>query len=184
MRQLFGTKLRYLRKQKKLSQSELARRAGLASYTHINHIEAGRRVPSLDLVVHIANVLGVTTDYLLRDTIPIDAPSASTITDQPDVPSPPFNEKLLYLRRQEGITQKDLMQQLGLSSQGYISKLESGNKEPSPELVVRIADTFEVSTDFLLINGNGEIRAIGQVKKYPAQKSAASEEQNGISAEE
>jgi DNA-binding XRE family transcriptional regulator len=30
-----------------------------------------RKEPSIDLVVQIADVFGVTTDYLLRDSIPV-----------------------------------------------------------------------------------------------------------------
>jgi transcriptional regulator with XRE-family HTH domain len=43
-----------------------------------------------------------------------------------------------------------LTQYLNLASQAYVSNLEAGRKTPSPELVVRIADLFGVTTDYLL----------------------------------
>jgi transcriptional regulator with XRE-family HTH domain len=68
---LFGEKLRYLRIQAGLSQRDLAQRLSLASRAYISNLESGRKMPSLDLVVQIADLFGVTTDYLLWDTIPI-----------------------------------------------------------------------------------------------------------------
>jgi transcriptional regulator with XRE-family HTH domain len=46
--------------------------------------------------------------------------------------------------------QLTLTQYLNLASQAYVSNLEAGRKVPSPELVVRIADLFGVTTDYLL----------------------------------
>jgi transcriptional regulator with XRE-family HTH domain len=66
----FGEKVRTLRLEKGLSQRELARNLGLASRAYISNLEAGRKAPSLELVVQIADLFGVTTDYLLRDPIP------------------------------------------------------------------------------------------------------------------
>lgn len=54
------------------------------------------------------------------------------------------------LRSRSGLTLKELASELGYSAHGYISELESGNKLPSLELVVKLADFFDVSTDQLL----------------------------------
>ena len=40
---------------------------------YISNLEAGRKAPSLELVVRVADLFGVTTDYLLRDSIGIEA---------------------------------------------------------------------------------------------------------------
>jgi transcriptional regulator with XRE-family HTH domain len=66
---LFGERLRDLRLKRDLSQSELARLLGLAARAYISNLEAGRKMPSLDLAMQIAELFGVTTDYLLRDTV-------------------------------------------------------------------------------------------------------------------
>ncbi len=71
MPQLLGEKVRFLRTQRQITQVELAQRLGLARQGYISNIEAGRKVPSLDVVVQIADLFGVTTDYLLRDAIPV-----------------------------------------------------------------------------------------------------------------
>jgi DNA-binding XRE family transcriptional regulator len=40
----------------------------------VSNLEAGRKEPSLDLVLRIADFFGVTTDYLLWDCEPIREP--------------------------------------------------------------------------------------------------------------
>lgn len=67
---LLGAKLQALRSQRGWSQTELARQLGLSHPGYVNNLEAGRRAPSIDLIVQIADLFGVTTDYLLRDDTP------------------------------------------------------------------------------------------------------------------
>jgi transcriptional regulator with XRE-family HTH domain len=75
---LFGTKLQALRRQAGWDQSELAQKLGLARQGYISNLELGRKLPSLDLVVQIADLFSVTTDYLLRDTFPLQSYPTST----------------------------------------------------------------------------------------------------------
>src|SRR5258707_600002 len=63
----FPARLRAIREKRKLSQSELAQRAGLQP-SAVSHFEAGRRAPSFDNLKRLANALDVTTDYLLGRT--------------------------------------------------------------------------------------------------------------------
>jgi transcriptional regulator with XRE-family HTH domain len=63
----FGEKVRAIRLAKGLSQRELAHKLKLASRAYISNLEAGRKAPSIDVVVQIADLLEVTTDYLLHD---------------------------------------------------------------------------------------------------------------------
>lgn len=48
------------------------------------------------------------------------------------------------------MTLKELAVALGRVAHGYISELESGKKMPTVELVLRVAQLFEVTTDELL----------------------------------
>lgn len=61
----FAARLRELRKQKNLSQTELGHLAGL-HYTHIGRFERGASRPSGDTLMRLAEALGVTSDYLLE----------------------------------------------------------------------------------------------------------------------
>jgi transcriptional regulator with XRE-family HTH domain len=60
-----------------------------------------------------------------------------------------FPEKLRFLREQRGLSQRQLSKQLG-TAKSYINNLENGERRPSIELVVEIADFFGVSTDVLI----------------------------------
>lgn len=61
---LFPQRLQSIRGKRELSQSELARKAGLQP-SAIAHFEAGRRKPSFANIRALATALSVTTDYLL-----------------------------------------------------------------------------------------------------------------------
>lgn len=63
-----------------------------------------------------------------------------------------FGRKVRRLRERAGLNQTELAQALGLSerSKGYISEIESGKKIPPAETILRIAQHFHVSTDYLL----------------------------------
>ena len=61
----FAERLRDLRKQKNLSQTELGKLAEL-HYTHIGRFERGASRPSGDTLKRVADALGVTSDYLLE----------------------------------------------------------------------------------------------------------------------
>lgn len=146
-----GAKLQFLRRRYHLTQRELADRLGLVSQAYISNLEAGRKTPSLDVIARISHLFGVTTDYLLRDTIPIEPAPASSLADVAHAARPTLlSTKLAHLRARRNLTQMDLARQLGLQTHAHIGHIELGRHEPSVELVVRIADVFGVTTDYLL----------------------------------
>jgi len=61
-------KIKKLRKERKLGQAELAQKLGVHT-THLSKIETGRYMPSLELLMKIAEVFEVTTDFLLYDNM-------------------------------------------------------------------------------------------------------------------
>ena len=69
-----GKRIRKYRKEKNITQSELAE-AVQRSITTISHIEVGSGKPELNTVVRIANVLGVSMDMLLCDSLKNSAPA-------------------------------------------------------------------------------------------------------------
>ncbi len=66
----FGDKVKSYRKLAGLSQDNLSEKIG-KSREFINKVEAGEKNPSLDTFVDMANVLDVTADQLLGDSIHI-----------------------------------------------------------------------------------------------------------------
>jgi transcriptional regulator with XRE-family HTH domain len=66
--QKFGEKLRTLRQQQGLSQRELAEALGYVSATgYISDFEKGKRKPTLDFALKVADYFRVTVDVLVRD---------------------------------------------------------------------------------------------------------------------
>ena len=62
-----GKKLKNLRKQKRLTQKQVAGRIGLA-ISAVSSYEAGTRYPSYDVLIKLARIYHVSTDYLLGMT--------------------------------------------------------------------------------------------------------------------
>lgn len=66
-----------------------------------------------------------------------------------------FSDRLRQLRKQHKISQDALAKQLFVSQQS-IAKWEKGKITPNPETIVKIANIFDVSTDYLLGRINQE----------------------------
>lgn len=60
----FGNKLKTLRLQNKLTQEQLAKKLGVTKSV-ISAYEVGSRMPSYDILISIAQIFKVTTDFLL-----------------------------------------------------------------------------------------------------------------------
>lgn len=60
-----------------------------------------------------------------------------------------FASRIKYLRQSKELNQVQLAEKLGVKKQS-ISNWENDNIMPSVEMVVKIADFFHVSTDYLL----------------------------------
>lgn len=60
-----------------------------------------------------------------------------------------LSEKLREVRVSRGLSQVELAKQLGVTKQS-VSNWENDNIQPSVEMLVKIAQTLSVSTDFLL----------------------------------
>ena len=60
-----------------------------------------------------------------------------------------FNRILTLLRKERGITQKEAAANLGIS-QALLSHYEKGIRECGLDFVVKVADYYDVSCDYLL----------------------------------
>ena len=60
----FPEKIRSLREAALLTQKQLALQIGVTPTT-VSHYEAGRKFPSLDVLIKLANVFHVSLDYLV-----------------------------------------------------------------------------------------------------------------------
>jgi transcriptional regulator with XRE-family HTH domain len=64
----------------------------------------------------------------------------------------PLGEQIKALRKERGWSQADLAGRIG-GDAGQISRYENDKITPSVEVVVRLAELFNVATDYLLIDG-------------------------------
>lgn len=72
-------------------------------------------------------------------------------------------QRLTELRLAAGLSQKKLAEFLGVTNQTY-SNYETGKREPSNDTILRLADYFNVSTDYLLGRTDDP-----EIKKDPAE---------------
>jgi len=62
---------------------------------------------------------------------------------------PTFADRLKEIRKAKGVTQKAMAEHLGMTEQAY-QKYEYAMREPNHETTIKLADFFDVSTDYLL----------------------------------
>jgi len=66
-----------------------------------------------------------------------------------------LGERIRKLRQERKWTQADLAERLGIQ-QKQISAYERGANYPSTEILIKLADTFDVSLDFIAFERNGQ----------------------------
>lgn len=84
-----GKRIRTRRKMMGLTQEVLAEQLGI-SCSFVGHIERGSRKMSMETLIRISDVMGVSCDYLLQDSLQNAVPQSST----------PLSEKNRYLLRE------------------------------------------------------------------------------------
>lgn len=64
-----------------------------------------------------------------------------------------FGKRLRKLRYEQGLKQKDLAEKLGVST-STIGMYEREHRQPDADTIIKIAEFFHVSTDYLLGNSD------------------------------
>jgi transcriptional regulator with XRE-family HTH domain len=73
-----------------------------------------------------------------------------------------FSERLQELRKEKGLTQKQLADEINVSERG-VQNYELGERKPTFENLMALADYFSVSLDWLC--GRSERRAVWVERK-------------------
>ncbi len=71
MMQRFGEKLRTLRQQRRMSLTELAQALGYVAHSYISAIETGKKQPTVEFVLKVSRLFGVSMDQLTKDELEI-----------------------------------------------------------------------------------------------------------------
>ena len=91
-----------------------------------------------------------------------------------------LSDKIIALRRKNGWSQEELAEKLDVSRQA-VSKWESAQSTPDVERIIQLADLFQVSTDYLLRDGEAAPVAEDAV---PAKAATAETAARRVSMEE
>ena len=83
-----------------------------------------------------------------------------------------FKDILKQLRIEKDLTQREVAEQLGMCQQNY-NKWESRNSSPTGETLEKLADYFDVSTDYLLGRTKEKGRFRGQLSKLQRAEEVA-----------
>lgn len=127
---MIGNRLKQLREQKGLKQEVLAKKLGITQQM-VSLYEKNINEPDIETIKKLSEIFNCSIDYLLgRDVYRTD-------------------NRIKQLRLQKGINQDVLAKLLGLEIAG-ISKLETGRVPLKDEYILKLADYFNVSTDYLL----------------------------------
>lgn len=84
-----------------------------------------------------------------------------------------IGEKIRELRLEKDLRQKDLAAKIHIAA-NTLSQFESGKANPSYDVLISIADFFEVSTDFLL--GRSDDFGVISIKNQSAEFSSGGKE--------
>lgn len=86
-----------------------------------------------------------------------------------------FSEKLMTLRRREGLSQEQLADRLGVTRQS-VSKWESGTAMPELVKLIALSGLFGVSVDYLVKNWMEEPETASADSQFSAQQAARLEQ--------
>ncbi|MHA2894773.1 helix-turn-helix domain-containing protein [Bacillus fungorum] len=75
-----------------------------------------------------------------------------------------IGERILELRKERKLTQEKIGENIGVSKQ-TISKYEKGTKIPSRENIEKLADFFNVPTDYLFGKSDSSIKSSNNIKE-------------------
>ncbi len=183
---LFLQRLKELREERNLTQNDVAV-AIQTSQRNIGRWENHSNEPSASYVIKLADFFQVSTDYLLGRTD--DFGNVSIQSSVPHLSEESFNKKicggnempfshrLKELRYECGLTQKEVSDAVG-STQSNLGKWENNKIQPAADMVVKLADFFQVSTDYLL----GRTDDFGNVSVQTATPALSAEETEILNA--
>lgn len=133
-REIFGACLREARKNARMSLRELAAAVGV-TYESIRNYERGS-YPRTPVLLRLLEVLHVSEDWLF---------GLEGITHRREI----FGRRLKKLRELKGLSQAELAKKMFVTHQ-VISRYEAGSYEPPLDTLAKLAEEFQVSTDYLL----------------------------------
>lgn len=100
----FGEKLHTLRTSRGLTLKELAHQLGHVAHGYISELEAGKKLPSVELTLSVAYLFDISTDELLKDELELtfDTAIPDIGTDNTQVSNEPDHKRESYKKSEGG----------------------------------------------------------------------------------
>ena len=127
--------------QANLTPTEFAKQIGCGKGTISRYLHE-QKIPEVGLLIRMADFFECSTDYLLGR-------ATENYTHSFIQPCPTFQERLPMLCQQLNITKYRLKKETGIAESAIYS-WQNGKTAPRLENVIKIADMFDCSVDFVL----------------------------------
>ena len=137
----FGERLKDLRKQRSLTQSELAEYMCVSKST-IAMYEIGKNIAEFDKLIKISDFFNVSVDYLLCRTDNVNSDAQCDFKT--------LGERIRKRRLDLNITQSELAKKLNYTSRSSINKIEMGAQDVPINKIFDFANALNCSLPFLL----------------------------------
>ena len=137
----FAERLNELMVENNLTQSKLAESIKVEPST-ISRYLSKQNIPEIDVLIRIADYFNCSVDFLVGKTEKV---SSSTTYNQ----CPPFPIQFKKLIKRLGVSRYKLQKTTKISK-SIMYYWETGTNQPSIENLVKIADEYNYSLDFIL----------------------------------
>lgn len=136
----FSETLKNLLDENNLSYKSFATDINISASRITDYVN-GNKLPSVKNLIKIADYFKCSADFLLgRD---YENPDKQYITPAP------FNERLLFLKNFFNFTNKQIYGKAEITKSRYFDWL-SGKRQPSVDNIIKLADLFDCSVDFVI----------------------------------
>lgn len=71
--QRLGQKIRTLRKHHNMTLKEVALALDFSSHSYVSEIERGKKTPTTEMIIKIADLFGISVDQLVRDDLEVSS---------------------------------------------------------------------------------------------------------------
>ena len=129
-----------LMEKKNVTAKKLVTDLGLSS-SAVTEWKKRKALPGTDAVIKLSDYFNVTTDYILKGTPSTGAPQQEVHMQ--------VAERILELMQERNVKAAQLTREIPLTN-GLITQWKKGLQKPSTDAVVKIANYFGVTTDYLL----------------------------------
>ena len=148
-----GEKIKFLRKEKGMTQKQLADASGVCSRL-IQRYEYGDGIPNTDTLLKISSGIGID----INEFSECSGKLPYSISHENQYNSMSIGERIKILRKENGMTQKRLSELTDIPVR-TIQQYEAGTFKPKQGNLEKLAEVFEISVQSFYIDCVSEIKS-------------------------